>query len=205
MYVLEHDVHDHLTRKILGTRRNHAHRMPAATYLAHRALLTVELLTVRCILSQSGGENLERNRVIRPQIQRIIHLAHAAAANKRTHLVVTLNNGATEPLRRTNSGIRGSGTSGGRNRGICRRTRVHRRNPAWAGSIHTSQYFSPPTWAAMPKGAGQVNTQRILTKCRWTRLQRKNNGQGTRTKDIWQGSKACGGSKVVNTCELWHS
>ena len=180
--------------------------MPAATHLAHRALLTVELLTVRCILSQSGGENLERDRVIRPQVQRIIHLAHAAAANKRTHLVVTLNNGATEPLRRTNSGIRGSGTSGGRNRSICRRTRVHRRNPAWAGSIHTSQHFSPPTWAeAMPKGAEQVNTQRILTKCRWTRLQPKNNGQRTRTKDIWQGSKACGGSKVVNTCQLWHS
>ena len=180
--------------------------MPAATHLAHRAFLTVELLTVRCILSQSGGENLERNRVIRPQVQRIIHLAHAAAANKRTHLVVTLNNGATEPLRRTNSGIRGSGTSGGRNRSICRRTRGHRRNPAWAGSIHTSQHFSPPTWAeAMPKGAEQVNTQRILTKCRWTRLQPKNNGQRTRTKDIWQGSKACGGSKVVNTCQLWHS
>ena len=180
--------------------------MPAATHLAHRALLTVELLTVRCILSQSGGENLKRNRVIRPQVQRIIHLAHAAAANKRTHLVVTLNNGATEPLRRTNSGIRGSGTSGGRNRGICRRTRVHRRNPAWAGSIHTSQHFSPPTWAeAMPKGAEQVNTQRILKKHRRGRTQPKNRRQRAKRKGAQESSRSRCGSKVVNTCQLWHS
>ena len=169
--------------------------MPAATYLAHRALLTVELLTVRCILSQSGGENLERNRVIRPQVQRIIHLAHAAAANKRTHLIVTLNNGATEPLRRTNSGIRGSGTSGGRNRSI-RRTGVHGRNPAWAGSIHTSQHFSPPTWAdAMPKSAEQVNTQRTLKKRGRFQRQRTNSGQHTRTKESGRGAEPAAGQK----------
>ena len=165
VHILQDDVHDHLARKIFGTRRNHTHRMPAAAHLAHRTLLTVEFLAVRRILRQGGGEDLERDRVIRPQVQRIIDLAHAAAANERTHLVMTLNNGATEPLRRTDSGIRGSGASGGRNRSICRRTRGHRRNPAWAGSIHTSQHFSPPTWAeAMPKGAEQVNTQRILKK-----------------------------------------
>ena len=177
VHILEHDIHDHLTRKIFGTRRDHAHRMSAATHLAHRTLFTVELLAVCRILGQSGGENLECDRVIRPQVQRIIDLAHAAAANERTHLVVTLNNGATEPLRRTDRGIGGSGTSGGRNRSIRRRTRVHGRNPAWAGSIHTSQHFSPPTWRdAMPQGAWQVNTQRILKKRRWTRLRLTNRG-----------------------------
>lgn len=185
VHILQDDVHDHLARKIFGTRRNHTHRMPAATHLTHRTLFTVELLAVRRILSQSGGENLERDRVIRPQVQRVIDLAHAAAANERTHLVVTLNNGATEPLRRTDSGIRGSGTSGGRNRSIRRRGSlgVHGRNPAWAGSIHTSQHFSPPTWGeAMPKGAEQVNTQRILKKRRTLRTQFTNRGQRSKQK-----------------------
>ena len=183
VHILQDDVHDHLARKIFGTRRNHTHRMPAATHLTHRTLFTVELLAVRRILSQSGGEDLERDRVIRPQVQRIIDLAHAAAANERTHLVVTLNNGATEPLRRTDSGIRGSGTSGGRNRSIRRRTRVHGRNPARAGSIHTSQHFSPPTWGeAMPKSAEQVNTQRTLTKSRRTRLHLTNRGSAQKPK-----------------------
>ena len=208
MHILQDDVHDHLARKIFGTRRDHAHRMSAATHLAHRTLFTVELLAVCRILGQSRGENLECDRVIRPQVQRIIDLAHAAAANERTHLVVTLNNGATEPLRRTDSGIRGSGTSGGRNRSIRRRGSlgVHGRNPAWAGSIHTSQHFSPPTWGeAMPKSAEQVNTQRILKKRRTLRTQFTNRGQRTKMKGAQESPHARCGSKVVNTCQLWHS
>ena len=35
VHVLEHDIHDHLTQKIFGTRRDHTHRMSATTYLTH--------------------------------------------------------------------------------------------------------------------------------------------------------------------------
>lgn len=69
----------------------------------------------------------------------------------------------------------------------------------------------------MPKGTEQVNTQRTLTKCRRIRLHlagptpthgpdsnsqtaAEHNNERSR-----EGHRTRGGSKVVNTCQLWHS